>query len=171
MKVYRYLREKELNNILNGKVDEIGNTYSNKNSNNFNYAPNKKYLHFFKNVADLNHIRKIKIGNINEGVYKYSTFYYCAFEIPKLVLFFAAGKGFYTSSGYDVDHVSAREYAILVDNFNPQWLQSYVKDNLKQPFNEEELTKKLNSGYKEETTVTEIKDVLKRPPNKGKPKN
>lgn len=124
MRVYRYLSEQELNKILNHDVESLGHEF-NKNRknylNNHHYKKGVKYLHFFKEFDDMQEIKNL-YKNI-EG-----KFYYCSFDIPRLVLFFAAGQGFYAPKGYDYDFSVMTEYAIRTDKFNPQWLHSYTLD-------------------------------------------
>lgn len=137
MKVYRYLSETELNNILAGNTQELGGNFINKRMvlkkykvkvNNHRYNPKEKYLHFFKNFSDIEHIRE-------ERRYYEDNFYFAEFEIPALVLFFAAGKGYYNSlHGYDTFVDSVTEYAVLAKNFNPNWLVGYTLDKNKQVF-------------------------------------
>lgn len=141
MKVYRYLSEKELNNILQGNTGQIGGFYANKRFNimgnktkvnNHRYNPKERYLHFYKNISDIEHIR-------NELKLFEGNFYFAEFEVPALVLFFAAGKGYYnTMHGYDYFFESIKEYAVKVKNFNPNWLMSYTMDKDKKAFMHEE---------------------------------
>lgn len=130
MRVYRYLSEKELNTILHGDVTTLGAEFYSKKKNrefcnNHHYKKDVKYLHFFKNFEDMQEIKQVY------KEYK-GNFYYCTFDIPKLVLFFAAGKGFYAPKGYDYDFTVMTEYAIRTDKFNPQWLHSYSLDKDRQ---------------------------------------
>jgi hypothetical protein len=51
MIVYRYLSEKELNLIMQGKIDNLGSYYTKegfKKVNTHKYKSGVKYLHFFK---------------------------------------------------------------------------------------------------------------------------
>lgn len=141
VKVYRYLSETELNNILSGKTEELGSSFHakkiiekkyNTRINNHRYNPAEKYLHFFKKFSDIEHIRQ-------ERRHYEENFYFAEFEIPKLVLFFAAGKGYYnTLHGYDSFTESISEYAVMVKNFNPEWLVGYTLDKNKLTFMHEE---------------------------------
>ena len=130
MRVYRYLSEQELNKFLSGDTSTLGaEFYSKKKSkefcNNHHYKKDVKYMHFFKEFDDMQQIKQLyKEYNGN--------FYYCSFDIPRLVLFFAAGKGFYEPKGYDFDFTVMKEYAIRTDKFNPEWLHSYTLDKDRQ---------------------------------------
>lgn len=137
MKVYRYLSETELNNILSGKTEELGNFFTHKRIiqkkygskvNNHSYNPKEKYLHFFKNLSDIEHIRQ-------ERRFYEENYYFAEFEVPALVLFFAAGRGYYnTLHGYDTYIESIKEYAVMAKYFNPNWLVGYALDQNKQVF-------------------------------------
>ena len=137
IKVYRYLSESELNKILNGNVGELGNSFHTKKIierkyrmkiNSHNYNPKEKYLHFFKKLSDIEFIRQER-RNYEEN------HYFAEFEIPALVLFFAAGKGYYnTLSGYETFIEDVTEYAVNAKHFNPSWLVSYTLDKNKQEF-------------------------------------
>ena len=145
MRVYRYLSEPELNNMISGKTSELGQDgtfikiaqrkYKTK-LNTHRYVSGEKYLHFFKSLSDIEYIRQERrdyTGN----------FYFAEFEIPPLVLFFAAGKGFYSSlHGYDCFTESVSEFAVKSKNFNPDWLVGYTLDHDKKHFmNESEYSK------------------------------
>ncbi len=126
MLVYRYLSENELNNIKAGKVENIGkimNTeYIRQNKlNTHHYRADTKYLHFFRNKDDIRLIKPEYYGIK-------CPFYYCTFDIPRAVLFFARGYGRYIPSGYDVDYYTVREYAIPTTAFDPKWLVSAKLD-------------------------------------------
>lgn len=141
MKVYRYLSKTELNNILNGNIDKLGNEFSHSKiarMNTHKYKKGEKYLHFFKDKESITNIRKLH-KNSN------ADFYICTFEIPKLTLFFGAGKGFYAPCGYDLDFNYETEFAIKTKHFNPKWLKDYVLDNKNKMDDEEfeEITKSL----------------------------
>lgn len=122
MKIYRYLSVDELNNIINGNVDCIGAYFKRATPvNTHHYMEDEKYLHFFKYKQSMDEIRSLY------RLYK-KPFYFCEFEVPKLVLFFAAGKGYYQSHGYKDFENAVTEYAVRVANFKPKWLKSYVLD-------------------------------------------
>ena len=62
IKVYRYLPKNELIKMINGDTENIGSFYEKSSlSNTHNYKPNKKYLHFFKNINDLGIINQLNI--------------------------------------------------------------------------------------------------------------
>lgn len=156
MKVYRYISENELNNIITGNTDEIGcdgqyikiaeRKYKTK-LNTHRYAVGEKYVHFFKSLSDIEYIRQERrdyTGN----------FYFAEFEIPPLVLFFAAGKGFYTSlHGYDSFTDSVSEFAVKSKNFNPNWLVGYTLDRDKQIFMHESDYSKLQFATTDSPTI------------------
>lgn len=125
MKIYRYLSVDELNNIINGNVDCIGAYFKRATPvNTHHYMEDEKYLHFFKYKQSMDEIRSLY------RLYK-KPFYFCEFEVPKLVLFFAAGKGYYLNHGYKDFENAVTEYAIRVVNFKPSWLKSFVLDKNK----------------------------------------
>ena len=85
MRVYRYLSESELNNMISGNTSSLGcdgqyikiaqRKYKTK-LNTHRYAIGEKYLHFFKSLADIEYIRQERrdyTGN----------FYFAEFEIEK----------------------------------------------------------------------------------------
>ena len=126
MKVYRHLSEKELNLMLEGKTQALGNYFSKPTKemkyrkNTHNYDESTKYIHFFKHKNSLkmmSYINKNLKGN----------FYFCTFDIPFRELIFHGGKGFYPSPGYDTDG-TLKEYAVPVDRFKTEWLIEYTLD-------------------------------------------
>ena len=122
MKVYRYLRENELNSFLNSDMDNIGSEYSQGSvSNTHKYKEGVKYLHFFARIEDLQSIRDLKRKSQDD-------FYVCRFDIPFLTLLTNKGKGYYECSGYDVPYNVIKEYAIPTDMLKPEHLTAYVKD-------------------------------------------
>lgn len=137
MKVYRYLPESELNSILNGETKNVGNVFIRRKEftkrtsvlpNNHKYKNNEQYIHFYKKLQDIEHRRK-ELRTSEEN------YYFCCFDIPRLVLFMAAGKGYYNSlHGYDYYTETVREYAVNIKNFNPNWLTGYALDNDKKVF-------------------------------------
>ena len=137
VKVYRYLSESELNNMLNGNTSELGKSFHSKKImerkyhiriNNHHYNPNEKYLHFFKKLSDIEYIRQ------ERRAYE-ENYYFAEFEIPLTVLFFAAGKGYYNSlHGYETLIENVPEYAVKAKHFNTSWLVSYTLDKNKQVF-------------------------------------
>ena len=123
MKVYRYLSEKELNNILSGQTETLGNVFSHDKhirKNTHKYKKDTKYIHFFKTPNSMKMLsylyRKID-----------TPFYFCTFEIPFNILAMHGGKGFYPASGYDNIN-TLREYAIPLEMFDPNWLKEYTID-------------------------------------------
>ena len=121
MIVYRYLSKRELDAFLNEDMDSVGAEYyeSDKSvSNTHEYKEGVKYLHFFQSLRDLKHIEKLRTQNKEHFV--------AQFDIPILTLIRCAGKGYYSTSGYDCDYETVREYAIPVDNIRPSFLSGYV---------------------------------------------
>lgn len=129
MIVYRYLCEDEYKNIMSLNFDKIGGVYQNHGvSNTFRYKKNERYLHFFKNVDDMETIRELYLKDGKE-------YYYCSFDIPFGVLLTKMGKGYYYGSGYDIDYISKREFALPVSDFNPKWLRDAIFDEKKHEIN------------------------------------
>jgi len=137
MRVYRYLTESELNNMLAKNYDKLGRCFINTRkikdrlANTFRYKGGEKYLHFFKDKESMERIKRIRMDqNKANGITL--TYYYCEFEINPIVLFFAAGKGFYNEydeNGNRTAKISeVREYAVKAKHFNRDWLVDYVKD-------------------------------------------
>lgn len=126
MRVYRYLSREELLNIRHKRVFLIGARFKTHNNgkNTHKYNSCYKYLHFYKSVNGMQEIRTL--------YREYSQdFYFCAFEIPTHILLSHRGKGFYPPHGYDEAVLTEIEYAIPVEEFNPDWLSSYVLDSTK----------------------------------------
>lgn len=124
MLVYRFLEESELKNILAKQTSSLGNFYDAKDyeCNSHKYKKGYKYLHFFKDKNNISYI-----ANFHNNKKAEATFFVATFDIPIWILLKTKGKGFYFASGYDVDYVSLREYAIPTTSFNPNWLISYVQ--------------------------------------------
>ena len=121
MRVYRYMCEEELASILDGSMNRVGTTKINNASNTHHYKPGVKYLHFFKNLEDLQDIRMIKKYNKN-------VFYVGLFDIPLPTLLLNSGKGYYEPHGYDSDRVIIKEYAVPADKIKPEYLVFYMQD-------------------------------------------
>ena len=122
MRVYRYLDETELALFEMGEMDKIGTTYPRRcEQNTHRYQPGVKSLHFFRDLDDLNYIRRIN----NQP----NTHYYiCQFSIDPITLIRHSGTGYYEASGYDIDVNKVREYAIPVSEIEPDDLKFYIKD-------------------------------------------
>ena len=121
MKVYRYLDEEELNNILSGNIDKIGKEYSRHAKGEVNthkYKEGEKYLHFFKDKKGCEEI-SIVMG-------KGKNYYVCEFNIPFRHLLFRSGKGYYVSHGYDSDYETFKEYILETSKFKSEYLTSYT---------------------------------------------
>ena len=68
MEVYRYLTMDEVLDYVNGRFDKIGKTYTEKSAHNSHrYKPDQKYVHFFKNLRDLEVLQKFK-GRRNDMI-------------------------------------------------------------------------------------------------------
>ena len=125
MKVYRYLSEDELEHILAGDIENIGNKFTNHKKDEINthkYVEGVKYLHFFKKKEDTERMQLLYRRHIRP-------FYFCEFEIPKRTLFLHAGIGYYSPTGYDLDYIAAREFALPTSKFKKEYLVKYEKDN------------------------------------------
>lgn len=128
MKVYRYLSETELKEIINGNIQNIGCCYERekyKKVNTHRYKSGVKYLHFFKNKNLIYQIRYIHR-------YDKQNYYICEFDIPIKYLIFNAGIGKYASCGYDNDNETAIEFIVEAEKLNPKWLINYKKDEQKE---------------------------------------
>lgn len=123
MKVYRYLSQTELNNILSGKIEELGKEYEKpgrERKNTHKYKENVKYMHFFKSKSSMlmtSYLYSKMPGN----------YFFCTFDIPIRVLALHGGKGFYPASGYDNITV-LNEYAVPANQVKPEWLEEYNLD-------------------------------------------
>ena len=127
MKVYRYLSRSELEAIKNNEIDKLGQEYSRFDKgeiNNHRYKPNEKYLHFFADKQDLCNIQLL---------YRKSNkvFYLCEFNIPFTTLMFHRGTGYYQASGYDIDYITAKEFALPTSKFKAEFLTSFSLDENK----------------------------------------
>ena len=121
MKVYRYMCKEELEAILNCDIDKIGRTQKNDKFNNHHYKKDIKYLHFFKNLKDIEKIKKINKHSDKQ-------FYIGTFNIPLRFLLQGMGVGYYPTRGYDADYVTAREFIVPVEKFKPNYLVEYIRD-------------------------------------------
>ena len=129
MIVYRYLSEKELLLIKQGKIDEIGTYYTKENFkkvNTHNYKIGVKYLHFFKtyNSKMFNQIRYLHKGDGQD-------YYICEFNIPLKNLIFCAGLGHYKFSGHQ-QKCTVLEFAMEANKLKKEWLTAYEFDKHKQ---------------------------------------
>lgn len=122
MLVYRYLCEEELNQIIKGDIQNIGNEYWHTGvSNTHSYHKGTKYLHFLKRLEDLDEIRKIKRNE--EG-----NFFICQFDISRIKLLLCGGNGYYEPQGYKVDYTQIREYAVPTKDIKKENLKLFIKD-------------------------------------------
>ena len=105
-------------------MENIGNMFERHKKdviNNHKYVKGVKYLHFFKDKKDLERMQLVYRKHIRP-------FYFCEFEIPKRTLFFHAGIGYYSPTGYDLDYVAAREFALPTSKFKKEYLVKYEMD-------------------------------------------
>lgn len=134
MLVYRYLSKRELDAFEQGDIDSVGAEYFNKKqdfNNTHKYREGVKYLHFFKNVKDIKHIREVRDDNKEH--------FLCQFDMPFLTLLMHSGTGYYSSSGYDIDYETVKEYAVPTDDVKAEYLKGYIstKDMSKEEMNGE----------------------------------
>ncbi|MBQ8425047.1 MAG: hypothetical protein IJX17_03385 [Clostridia bacterium] len=130
MLVYRYMCKDEYDNIMKLDFDKVGGVYAPKGvSNTFKYKRDERYLHFFKEMDDMEVMQKFYLKDGKD-------YYFCSFDIPFTVLLKTMGKGYYEPRGYDMDYASKREYAIPVSEFNPKWIQDAILDEKKHEINE-----------------------------------
>ena len=121
MEVYRYLTMDEILDYVNGRFDQIGCFYTEKSvHNSHRYKPNQKYVHFFKNLNDLEVIQRFKGRKGDMLIAK--------FDIPFTTLVKHMGVGYYESSGYDIDHETIREFAIPTSKLKKNYLVAAAKD-------------------------------------------
>lgn len=116
MLVYRYLCEEEFNNIINLKLDELGNVYHGKKMyNSFRYKKDERYLHFYKEKESMKEIRLLRLRDGKE-------YYYCTFDIPVSVLAHGIGTGYYCARSGTKEYVHIREFIVMSKKFNSKWL-------------------------------------------------
>lgn len=139
MRVYRYLTEEELNNILQGDTDNIGGKYYGMD-NTFKYKKDHKYIHFFKKLSDIKYIRALKKWRIEQGHYPATDFYVCAFDVPAIILMLSSGEGVYYRSDDHLNGVRVKEYALPNRLIKTQWLKAYVRDDLSREFDSTSMT-------------------------------
>lgn len=114
MKVYRFLCDDELKKILTGRVDELGQLGHKFDfeckPNTYRYAPDIKYIHFFKSQTAMKFMNKHHYGS--------RKYYICTFDIPLSILKSHFGLGFYADWLASVK----REFALPVNKFKCDWL-------------------------------------------------
>lgn len=138
MIVYRYMCKEEYDNIMKLDFDNVGGVYKTREaSNTFRYKRSEKYLHFYKEMEDMEVMQHFYFKDGKD-------YYYCSFDIPVSVLLKSMGKGYYLSSGYDVDYIEKREFAIPVSKFNPKWIREAILDEKKH-----EMLNKFNKNLNE----------------------
>lgn len=138
MRVYRYLTEDELYNILNDKIENLGGKYYGMN-NSFAYKRDCRYIHFFKYLSDVEYIRDLKRWRIEQGDYDITDFFVCEFEIPASILLFSSGEGIYKQTEDKLEGKRVKEFAVKVNKFKSKWLKHCVKDNLFEPFDPQQI--------------------------------
>ncbi len=131
MKVYRCLSKNELKNILDGQVENLGNSFSDhpELSNTHIYHQGKKYIHFFLTKKSCKYLLEIR------DIADYE--YICTFNIPLAKLVKYRGKGYYYienpkyTHGYDNLPAikTINEFAIDSAIFEPNWLIKYESSN------------------------------------------
>ena len=126
MKLYRYLSEKELQLILQGKLDDIGMEYSGEISlsNTHRYKKGKRYLHFFFRKFDCEYMKKMyEMEKIRKQTY------IAEFKIPLKRILGHIGIGVYypLKGGYKYGCEEIHELSLPVEKFDPKWLIAYEK--------------------------------------------
>ena len=119
MKVYRICNKEEVNALLNDKdfsnVGKEGLIFIQQqikdDTNNHNYEPKEKYLHFFKSLHSIFYL------NTNEG------YYICTYDIPDEVLKDGSGIGKYWDFMNFSHLVNVEEYAINIKNLKFDYLE------------------------------------------------
>ena len=125
MKLYRYLSKEELENLLAGKIEQIGHFYEAKNYKRVNthkYKKGIKYLHFYFDEKEISRIK-------DADFHKSANYYICEFEIPFYVIFPHIGVGRYDGVGYEVPLDSVFEVALPAQKMKVKYLKDYKKDN------------------------------------------
>lgn len=123
MLVYRYMKQSELNHIINGEFDQVGAKYDGEYSasNNHKYVKGVKYLHFFKNKDSVQYITKYHARSN-------CVYYIAVFDIPYSILFAGKGRGKYEVDGMDYLTITQREYIVPVEKMKVEYLKSYVDE-------------------------------------------
>ena len=155
MKVYRYLRKQELDAILKNNISDIGQEYINDNYkeiNSHHYRKNVKYLHFFKNIEDIEKLKK-------EDFVQPDEYYICEFNIPLYILLPGIGSGYYIGHGFDLPNDTALEFKIPAHKLKSSFLKSYTLDKESKGYEIRELaenTKNLHFTFfqDEQTDIT-----------------
>lgn len=127
MKVYRFLSKKELDIILQGQTQQLGNFFYGRDLSNSNkYKEGVKYIHFFRKKSSIEYIKQVRTAEAKTSNHKNVECYVCEFDIPITKLIFNTGIGTYNElSGYG--QLSLIEFAIDARQFNPKWLVCYEK--------------------------------------------
>ena len=121
MEVFRYLTLEEILDYVNGRFDKIGRSFSRGEAHNTHrYKPDQKYVHFFKNIRDLETMQRFK-GHDQEMLI-------AKFDIPFSTLVKHMGVGYYESRGYDTDRDTVREFAIPTSKLKEHYFVSCAKD-------------------------------------------
>jgi hypothetical protein len=117
MIVYRICEEKEIQNIIcNRSLDEVGSVFKNNaRFNNHKYAPDTKYLHFFKEYDGVFYV------GVNRGRY------ICSYDIPDVILDKFSGIGYYLDRTFLRKRESVSEYAIPCELLSINYLKKVEK--------------------------------------------
>ena len=113
------MEEGELNNLKEGKLDQVGylcdKDTSDQLSNSHKYLEGERYLHFFKNKKDVDYARDLYRN-------KNGKYYVCEFDLSPLTLLKHVGWGLYEVPGYDCDGVKVTEFAIPSTEIKTEFL-------------------------------------------------
>ena len=162
MRVYRYLTEEELNNILGDRCDNIGGKYYGM-QNSFRYDKKSRYIHFFKNLSDIQYIRALKKWRIERGDYLPTDFYICEFNIPAIILMLSEGEGVYCVSDSQPNGIKVKEFAIKNSIFKSRWMNRYVKDDINIQFDTTAITNRLNGNRQNVSEKTPTNKSINTP--------
>ena len=84
MIVYRYLSEEEYKNIIEKKLDKIGNTFDSKKlSNTFHYKKGERYLHFYKKEESMKKMQSMRVRD-GKDYYNFSKVPYYDIDFTSL---------------------------------------------------------------------------------------
>ncbi|MBQ3214351.1 MAG: hypothetical protein IJB10_05060 [Clostridia bacterium] len=124
--VYRYVTDEELEFFLSEDTSMLGSKYKGEKLSNSHKYKDEEYLHFF----DTQNL-PTRVLNSLPG----EKTHICSFEIDKHTLNKYRGEGYYPPQGYDLDYTSIKEYAIPVNEYQPNWFigATPLKNNDMQP--------------------------------------
>lgn len=117
MYIYRLCRKDEINKILTDRnFNNVGQCFQiDAKKNDFKYAHDVKYLHFFKDASSLLHL------NTSQGRFM------CGYDIPDMILTKRAGVGQYRSFLNFKSLVSVPEFAVETDLMKFEYLKQVDK--------------------------------------------